>query len=94
VCELNLEERMAGTVEKIYEFEMKINDKAFQTYLKDIKRLEEKYGVKIMPWNLTFYVEKDKTDVCQFNILEFKKYLEYNTFLANFLNFLQDLYKV
>lgn len=68
VCELNLEERMAATVDNVKNFMSKLRDKAFNVYLADISRLEQKYNIKMKPWSLNYYVEKDKTDVCEFDI--------------------------
>lgn len=85
---------MAKSVEIIEDFEMKICDRVKQVYINDIKRLEKKYDVKIMPWNVSYYVEKDKSEECAFNIMEFKKYFEVERFLGSFMEVLQTLYGV
>ncbi|CAL5996050.1 Peptidyl-dipeptidase [Hexamita inflata] len=94
VCELNLEERMARSTAEIKKFYAQLKDAAYPAYLKDIQRLETKYNQKMKPWNLNFLVEKDKTEVCEFNIKEFNQYFEYDSFLERFLKFIQETYQV
>lgn len=46
------------------------------------------------PWNLNYFIEQDKTEVCEFDINEFNQYFELHHFIAKFMEFLEDMYGV
>ena len=48
----------------------------------------------MMPWNLNYYAEQDKTDVCGFDITLFNQYFEMKYFIDKLLEFLQNMYNV
>lgn len=85
---------MAKSVSEIKEFEEKLKAAAFPVYQNDIQRIAKKFNFDPKPWNLGYYVEKDKKEVCEFDLLEFKKYFEFNAVLSKFIGIIEKLFAV
>lgn len=59
-----------------------------------MQRIAEKYKFTPKPWNLGYHIEKDKKEVCEFDILEFKKYFEYQAVTKRFISLIEKLFNV
>ena len=85
---------MAGTEKGIADFYVKLNALVQKRYKDDLKRLSEKYNISIKPWNVAYYYEKDKTEVCQFDESLLRKYLEIPRVVQKTIEFLADKYEL